>query len=554
MDKSNSYKKPSVLWTLAKIKLVEFLRGGGSKKNKKGKVLGTTALAILYIFSFLAMSVAIGFFFFGIGVMLGGKSYDWVYFAYMAIGMFLLCFIGSVFMTETQMFEAKDNERLLSMPISPWSILVSRMISLLFYNYLFGALVGVPAGITYIVMSVKDIFGKVTPLGVIFYLVALLMVPLLALAISMLVGWGISVLTAKVKSTKIIKLVIAIAAALLYFYFIMADGGWAQNLIVNAGKIAKSIKAYIPPAYSVGKAITDQSLLHFGLMLLWCLVPFIVVSFLVSRNFLKIISLGGNQTKFKYKSIGARVRSPRKSFIKMELDRFFSSITYIMNGGMGLIFMVILPILALTNKSDLKQMVGMLKYAGIKASDLIGPGIVIAILGVMAMVTISSASISLDAKTLWQAKSMPINGGDIFLTKAVPHILISVPFILVASILLQLNFNIPLVDRVLVVLVPQVANIFNALMGVRLNAKFPKFNWTNEAQAIKQGIAVLFAMLFGALPPLILGILLGFLTYKGGIDGTLFLVGMLALYIVAALVMYLRIKKRGDDIINSLEI
>lgn len=553
MDNSNSYKKPSVLWTLSKIKIKESLRWGSGKKKKRGKIIGTTALVILYIISFLAIAVSLGFLFFGIGTMLGGTSYDWIYFAYMAVGMFLLCFIGSVFMTETQMFEAKDNERLLAMPINPWYILISRMISLLFYNLLFGALIGLPAGIVYIILSVLNLFGNVTVLGVVFYLATLIMVPLLALALSMLAGWGISLISHKFKSAKIIRLILAVAASLLYFYVIMSDGGWVQNLIMNAGKIAKGIKAYIPPAYSIGRAITDQSILHFGLSILWCVVPFVLVSFLVSRNFVKIISLGGNQSSIKYKSTGIKVRSLRHSLAKIELDRFFSSVTYIMNGGMGLILMVILSVMSLTKKSDLVQMVKMAKMSGFNITSLLGPGIAIAIIGVMAMVTISSASVSLDAKTLWIARSMPIRGSDILIAKAMPHILVSAPLILVSSILLQITFKLPVADRILVILVPQLANIFNAFMGVRLNVRFPKLDWTNEAQAIKQGMAVLFAMLLGALPVLLFFLLAILLVYKAVMRGSLLLIAMLIFYIIGILVMYIRIKQRGEDLMRNLQ-
>ena len=42
-----------------------------------------------------------------------------------------LAVFGSVFMTQTQLYDAKDNELLLSMPIRPLHILMSRMAVLL---------------------------------------------------------------------------------------------------------------------------------------------------------------------------------------------------------------------------------------------------------------------------------------------------------------------------------------------------------------------------------------------------------------------------------------
>ena len=52
---------------------------------------------------------------------------------------------GTVFTAKAQLFEAKDNELLLSLPVRPRDILASRMVSLLLWNLLFGVLVAVPA-------------------------------------------------------------------------------------------------------------------------------------------------------------------------------------------------------------------------------------------------------------------------------------------------------------------------------------------------------------------------------------------------------------------------
>ena len=65
----------------------------------------------------------------------------WLYFALAGILAVVLAVVGSVFLTQATLYEAKDNELLLSLPIPPSKILLARMLSLYVQNFLFGGLV-----------------------------------------------------------------------------------------------------------------------------------------------------------------------------------------------------------------------------------------------------------------------------------------------------------------------------------------------------------------------------------------------------------------------------
>ena len=545
MDNDN--KKKPLLWILIKLKILEMLRGNSKKKGGKGKMIGGAVLGVLYVISFVFIGASIGALFYLIGTVSAIGSLKWLYFSYMAIFVFLLCFIGTVFLTETQMFEAKDNERLIAMPISPWYILISRMVSLLVLNFVFSAVVSIPAGVVFIIINGFDI------IWFLFYLIGIILVPLFALSFSMLGGWGLSLLTRRVKNTRFIKLAIAVVAMLLYFYFVMSGDGWVNTLVDNGRKVAEGIKSYIPPMYSVGKALGETDVLHFLLMIAWCVIPFLLVSFLVSRNFLNMITSGEGQVKFNYKSTGVKVRSPFMSMAKLEMDRFLSSVTYMMNGGTGLLLMLLMAFFSLSSKESIGSLIMGLSMVTKNSGTLVGSFMCVAILGVMGMVCISAATISLEANTLWIPKSIPARGSDVILSKAFPHVIISIPFILLTAIVVQLNLDISLIDRILIIIIPLTANIFNGILGVRINARFPKFNWTNEAQAVKQGVSVLLVMILGVIPAIVflLGIIFLVIQSRVSIRGLLVL--MECIYIALSLWMFIWAKKKGDHVIASLE-
>lgn len=84
-------------------------------------------------------------------------GYEWLYFGIMAILVVLLCFIGSVFVTQQEIYGAKDNELLLSMPIKTKDILLSRVFVLLIVNYLYEALIVIPGMIVYFYQTSFDL-------------------------------------------------------------------------------------------------------------------------------------------------------------------------------------------------------------------------------------------------------------------------------------------------------------------------------------------------------------------------------------------------------------
>ena len=185
--------------------------------------------------------------------------------------------------------------------------------------------------------------------------------------------------------------------------------------------------------------------------------------------------------------------------------------------------------------------------------DLIGVFVCMGLGFSTGMITISSPSFSLEAKTLWILKSLPIKSKDIIFAKLMPHIIFSVPFIVLSGIIIQFAIDLNPVDRVMVFLIPITATIFNAMIGLFLGMCFPKFNWTNEAVAIKQATAPLLSLFIG-------------LAIEGGTVALLFLLVrleifeinqltsvVLVLYLLVSLIMALIIKMKGETLVKNMQ-
>ena len=61
-----------------------------------------------------------------------------------------------------------------------------------------------------------------------------------------------------------------------------------------------------------------------------------------------------------------------------------------------------------------------------------------------------------------------------------------------------------------VLLLPQLFALFGALFGMIVGVAFPRFNWNNETEAVKQGMAVFLAM-FGMMGISVAAIGIGFI-------------------------------------------
>ena len=103
---------------------------------KKGKrrsnmaIVGFTALLVYAFGGFLWMFWELS------GMLcqsLVSSGLDWMYFSYMGMMAFAFGMMMSIFTMKGRLYEAKDNEMLLAMPLPTWMILITRLIGIYCY-------------------------------------------------------------------------------------------------------------------------------------------------------------------------------------------------------------------------------------------------------------------------------------------------------------------------------------------------------------------------------------------------------------------------------------
>ncbi len=510
-----------------------------TKKGKTRKKGATIALAILFFVIVAILVFSLSMMFFGIASMslYTGEIYASLTLA--AIISIALCIVGSIFATKTQIFDSKDNEFLLSMPIPPRYIFLSRLTLLLLINYGLEALVMLPAIIIHAVTVGFSLLGAV------FAFFIFMLVPFLTLSISSLCAWGVSIIASKLKNKTLVTTALFVVLMSAYLFACgslgAVFGGMTEGAVSFAGLKNTAIFYWISSAMAYG------DYLNFIIFAAICVALALTVYLLLDHFFISIITTHKGSPIVKMKSREQKVNSVGNALLKKEIRRFFTSSAYILNAGignlLGIVFSVMLSISADT----------FLQLAEVEPiiSKLIPVFILFLSMFFFSMNIVSAPSISLENNNLWILQSAPISARDVLMAKVKAHIVISTPCTFIGSLILCIAFKLEPLTAALIILTNLSLLLFSAFFGMILGFKFPKFDWLNENVAVKQGFAVFGALMGSMLWSIILAAIAFVLTVFVNI--ILAAVVIIALNLAVCLPIYIYFNKKAEQAFKLLK-
>ena len=203
----------------------------------------------------------------------------------------------------------------------------------------------------------------------------------------------------------------------------------------------------------------------------------------------------------KTSSVGA-------ALLKKETGRLFSSATYVMNSFMGGIFAIICAVMVVLNSDIIKELVSDLVSSELLSGSE-GAVCAIAVMAVTVFINSmnvpSAASISLEGKTLWILKSMPVTAKEVLTAKMFAAALTTaVPSVILVTVCIIFLPTTPLY-AVLAYIVATAVAIFSSGVGIIVNMLMPRFDWVSETVCVKQSGSVIVSMLSMMFLSLIVG-------------------------------------------------
>ncbi len=439
----------------------------------------------------------------------------------------IIVFFLSIFETKSVLFESKDTELLLSLPIQPKDIVISRILTVLLTNYGISAIFMLPA------MTVYIVFGG-SGVGIVGSILAFLLIPLLATSLSVGVGYLVARLTANAKRKTFLSVIFYLIffVLLFMFYRYSFSTDMEEDQFGQVSEMMAALVASAPVLRFIGEAVLLRPL-PFLLLLAVTAGASVLVYMRVVSSFISMSTRTGGQTAHKYEKKKLGRRSPILAVASKEMSKFLSSAAYIMNTSMGMMFLLLFTVAMLF--VDDATIVPVLEQMGMSMTDMY-PALAVILTFLTINTAISSCTVSLEGKNLWIMQMLPVPAWQILLGKALPHFVITSVLSFVCGVAAAIRFHVPFVYGVCFVLLPVIANGACALWGVVINTALPKVNFTSEVEAIKQSAAAMLGMMV----PMILGMLLAVGTFVLTILslGWVALLLCFALFLLSTAVLY----------------
>ena len=526
-----------MLKILLKKQLLEIFRSYfyDAKKNKARSRLATWAYMVFFVllmvgvlgglFTYLSLSLC---------APLTAAGMDWLYFALMGLLSILLGAFGSVFNTYSGLYLAKDNDLLLSMPVPVNAIMLSRLLGVYLMGLMYSGVVILPAMIVYLATACA---GAGAVAGAVLLPI---LISIFVLTLSCALGWVVAKISLKLKNKSFITVLISLVFLGGYYFFYFKAQSLLNQLIANAAVYGARIQGSAYPIYLFGKAGTGDGAALAAVAAV-VLALFALMWVLIAKSFLKIATASGKTARREYRETRTRRHSLSRALLGREMARFISSPNYMLNCGLGILFLMAGGIALLWKAGDFLPMLESL----FSDHPEVIPVLLCAIICAMSsLVDITAPSVSLEGKTLWLAQSLPVTPWQVLQAKLRLQVLLSgIPTVFCAVCVACLISASPL-ERMLTILLPVCFMLFTTLLGLTLGLKMPHLAWTSEITPIKQSASVVLTLVLGLVyaVALAMGYLLG--GYRWSLS--LYLAGCTLITLMAAAGLYFWLRGRGS--------
>ncbi len=458
-----------------------FLTQSGKKGRRRSKGI-TLLYAFLFAYAGAAVALQFAFLMDSLCGPLTKAGLGWLYFALAGLLATVMAVVMGLFLAQSQLFEAKDNEMLLALPVPVFKIVFSRMVPLYLQNFLVESLALVPAAAVYHMR-----FG-LSGLQAAEFSLLLLLLPLLGLALTCVLGWLTAVFSARIRWKNFATTVLSLALLGAYLAFYLKINEWLQMLLANSAAVGDGVRGALYPLYLLGKGLDGDPaafLLFSGMTLLL----FGLAYWAVSKSFWRIAA-GRSAARTAYRGKSMKARPAGLALLEKELRRFLKTPIYLLNCGLGAVFLLIIAGAALFRGKELPAWAEGLPLPG-GSLPILGCGFVSA---VASMDLVTASSISLESRSLELLRSLPVSGRQVLGVKLGFHMLVTTPAALLCGLATAWALDSSPAVTLFSAVLPVLFVLLSGELGLLFNLRFPYLDWNTETAAVKQSPAVALAL------------------------------------------------------------
>lgn len=520
---------------LVKKQMQELFRGFFIDR-KTNRARSRTSMVVAILGFVLVMAGVLGGMFTSLSLSLASPlaalDLGWMYFAIMSLLGILLGVFGSVFNTYSSLYLAKDNDLLLSLPIRPRAIIISRLMSVYLMGLMYSAVATVPAVIVWWIkagVTVSNLIGGV---------LLVLLVSLFVLLLSCLLGWVVARVSLRLKNRSVVVVLLSLVFIGLYYFFYYKAQELIQDLLANALTYGESVRRSAYIVYLVGR-VGEGDWLAVAIVTAAVAILTAIAWLLLSRTFLQIATATPSAAKRAYREKPMRLRSPERALLSKELRRFVSSANYMLNCGFSTVLLPIAGIALLWKGNQLLIVLDEVFGAAPGGGALLLCAAVCMLAGMNDM---AAPSVSLEGKSLWLLQSLPVAPWTVLRAKLSAQLWVTVPPVLLCSVCAAVAIRASAPELLALLLLPVLYCVFMASLGLALGTLRANIHWTNEVTPIKQSMTIILVLLaswvFAAVPA-------AYLLLSDKVGFALWLALMAALYLVLSALLLAWLKSAG---------
>ena len=458
-----------------------------------------------------------------------------------------------IYKTGPLLFNCKDDQLLLSLPIKKSTVFFIRVFKFYVFELMFNSLFIIPLVIAYTRWA-----DSISYTFYITSIIMLLVLPIIPIVISCIIGTITTSLSSRFKYKNLAQIITTTIVLLFVFYLSVNLDGFFNYLTKHATSLNDLIIKIYYPAGIYAKLATNFNITDLLVFILINIFIFVVAIFILSKFYFRINSRMKKVTTTKKTNISEltiKKNSITKSLIKKEFSTFFNTPVFIINAGFGLVLYVaaaigvsikyndIIPVLSDPNKFNIPKCV-------INNNIPLIIFMLIAMGGLMTSIT--SSVISLEGRNINIMKSLPIKVKKILMSKVYSSLIITTPPFLIGNIILFIRFKPSIIQMILLLILSIIIPLLSHFIGLIMNLKYPKLDWENTAEVVKQSTSSFISVMIGIMLLVINTIVITKIV--GKIDVTIILFILTGFYIIVDSILYIYLIKTGEKEFNKLSV
>lgn len=468
------------LFLLLKVQLLSLLTST-STSSKKKRATGITMLLIpvaacLYVSVVYVMGM----------VEVFPVEYQYISIYIIGLMTLIMLLIFGYQGASGHLFGFKDYDLLMSLPVSHRQVLTSKFVSFLILEYIYAFFLFIPA------IIIVGINCNYSLLYYVLSFVSWLFLPIVPITISAILSFFSMYFAGKFKYTNMMNLLfnIILIAAIIglsagYQTLIMSDISTLESISMN-------ISHYLPfMGWMFDGIFTHNYLLYLG-GICFNVIVFIAFVYLFANYFMKLNGqIKKGYTVKNYRLEKVKTNSSFYALFLKEVHTYFSNSVYVLNTAL-------FPIMGIGSAAYLfYQKDSLFVMIPHEFRPVLLPLAASCILFFTLTCCTTNSSISIEGKSFYLLRSLPIREKDIFKAKIGLNLLVIIPLTCIAVLIASMALQFTLFDILVLLAVVVASAIFVSVFGLILNLHYYRLEWSSPARIVKQSLPVFITTIGG---------------------------------------------------------